>query len=195
MRFICRTTLVSLFSVLVLTGCDSMMSKSDYYDSDEYLISQIKDAANKVQIEYNQLPEDAITTIETSYSSEVFINKMCAVELGYELTMGDTNLEEGFSKIYFNLEGRKLVGKDYDKWDCFDFVYPVTFIMSDGSHIAVTSNDEEGWEELKSWFDQNPNVEFEWNLEYPVDIVLEDGSVLTVNTDQEIIDIKENCEY
>ena len=72
---------------------------------------------------------------------------------------------------------------------------PVTFIMSDESHIAVTSNDEEGWEELKSWFDQNPNVEFEWNLEYPVDIVLEDGSVLTVNTDQEIIDIKENCEY
>ena len=58
MRF---TYIVGLLSVLVLTGCDSMMSKSDYYDSDEYLISQIKDAANKVQIEYNQLPEDAIT--------------------------------------------------------------------------------------------------------------------------------------
>ena len=62
MRFVYRTTLASLLSILVLTGCDSMMSKSDYYDSDEYLISQIKDAANKVQVEYNQLPEDAIIT-------------------------------------------------------------------------------------------------------------------------------------
>ena len=155
------------------------------------------DAAAIIQLKkylYDQLPEDAITTIETSYSSEVFINKMCAVELGYELTMGDTNLEEGFSKIYFNLEGRKLVGKDYDKWDCFDFVYPVTFIMSDGSHIAVTSNDEEGWEELKSWFDQNPNVEFEWNLEYPVDIVLEDRTVVSISSEEEMIAVKESCE-
>ena len=195
MRFIYKATLLGFFSVLVLIRCDSIMSKSDsYYDSDEYLISQIQNATNKIQIEYNELPTDVITTIETSYSSEVFLNKMCAVELGYELTMGDANLEENFSKIYFDLEGRKLEEKDYDKWDCFDFVYPVTFIMSDGLNITVTSNDEEGWEELKNWFDENPNSEFEWNLQYPVDIVLEDESILTVNTIEEIFDIKENCE-
>ena len=195
MRFIYKATLLGFFSVLVLIRCDSIMSKSDsYYDSDEYLIYQIQNATNKIQIEYNELPADAIMTIETSYSSEVFLNKMCAVELGYELTMGDANLEENFSKIYFDLEGRKLEEKDYDKWDCFDFVYPVTFIMSDGLNITVTSNDEEGWEELKNWFDENPNSEFEWNLQYPVDIVLEDESILTVNTIEEIFDIKENCE-
>ena len=67
--------------------------------------------------------------------------------------------------------------------------------MSDGSSITVSSNDEEGWAELKDWYDQNSDIDSkEWNLEYPVEVVLEsDESVITVNNEEEMIELKENC--
>ena len=114
------------------------------------------------------------------------------------MTICDFDTDETeFPKIYFNLEGRKLESKrDNDKrdWKCFDFVYPVTFTMPDGSIITVTSDKEEGWEELKDWYEQNPESEERPTLQFPVDILYEDDTTLTVNSDEEMREAKENCD-
>ena len=43
--------------------------------------------------------------------------------------------------------------------ECFGLIYPVSFTMPDGSTITVETDDEEGWNELKDWYDDNPGYE------------------------------------
>ena len=80
---------------------------------------------------------------------------------------------------------------DKKKWDCFRLVYPITFIMLDGS--AISMQDEEDWMELKSWYEVNPDIEERPILEYPVEIIYRDGSTKTINNDEEIASAKEDC--
>ena len=67
--------------------------------------------------------------------------------------------------------------------------------MSDGTSIIVSSNDEEGWQQLKDWYDNNSNLESkEYNLEYPVEVILDiDNSIIVINNEEEMIDLKEEC--
>ncbi len=46
----------------------------------------------------------------------------------------------------------------------FAMVYPVTYGMPDGSTIIATGDDEEGYTELKTWYDNNPGSEEEPRL-------------------------------
>ena len=80
---------------------------------------------------------------------------------------------------------------DKKDWDCFRLVYPITFIMLDGS--AISMQDEEDWMELKSWYEVNPDIEERPILEYPVEINYRDGSTKTINNDEERASAKEDC--
>ena len=73
-------------------------------------------------------------------------------------------------------------------------IFPLTFNMPDESFIVVSENTDEGWGELKNWYELNPNIKFEWDLQYPVDILMQNGNLITVNNLTEMIQIKENCE-
>ncbi len=188
--------IIGFIVILFLTGCDSLTNKKDYNYDDE-LIDQIRSAEDKIEIEYNQLPLESISLIEDDYSSNISVSEMHAPELGYEITLNKLDSEDNsFYQIYFDLNGKKLESK-YDKNEdkCFDFIYPITFIMSDGTSIIVSSNDEEGWQQLKDWYDNNSDLESkEYNLEYPVEVILDvDDSVLMINNEEEMIDLKEEC--
>ena len=76
---------------------------------------------------------------------------------------------------------------------CFELVYPVTFIMYDGTTITVENNNEDGWEELKNWYENNPNINFNWNLQYPVNIQFKDGEILSVNSLSDMETLKQDC--
>ena len=80
---------------------------------------------------------------------------------------------------------------DEKKWGCFRLVYPITFIMQDGSTISMI--DKEDWMELKSWYEVNPDIEERPLLEYPVEINYGDGSTITINNDEEMASAKEDC--
>jgi len=197
MELIKKILIISL--VFFAIGCNSLIMKDDknieIYDDE--LIMQIQNATNKAEIGYEDLPTNVISTIENSYSNKSFLSELEASELGYELTYSDIDTDEtSFKKIYFNLEGRKLISKkDYDKRDdeCFEILYPVTFIMPDESYITI-SNDED-WEEMKDWYNTNDDSEERPNLEYPVDIIYEDGNIITINNDIEMTEVKSNCIY
>ena len=77
--------------------------------------------------------------------------------------------------------------------DCIELVYPVTFILLEGNTITVENNSEEGWQELKNWYEQNPNIKFEWNFQFPIDFKLENDAIITVNSMSEIEDVKQTC--
>ena len=87
---------------------------------------------------------------------------------------------------------------DCRKWDdgnnhgsCFRLVYPITFIMQDGSVISML--DDEDWIELKSWYEVNPDIKERPILKYPVEINYGVGSTITINNDEEMESVKEDC--
>ena len=79
---------------------------------------------------------------------------------------------------------------------CFYLVYPVTYLMPDGSTISVTSDDEDGWSDLKDWYEENEDSEDKPELQYPVDIVVETeegSSTVTINGEEEMAAAKREC--
>ena len=84
-----------------------------------------------------------------------------------------------------------------DKRECFYLVFPVTYIMPDGSTITVeTKDDDAGWQLIKDWYDANPDSDERPTLQFPVNITYEteDGdTTLTVNNDEEMNYVKSRC--
>jgi hypothetical protein len=105
---------------------------------------------------------------------------------------------DGYTQTINNNEEMGHTKADCRKWDddkkdwgCFRLVYPITFIMQDGSAISMI--DKEDWMGLKSWYEENPDKEERPLLEYPVEINYGDGSTKTINNNDEMSSAKEDC--
>ena len=93
-----------------------------------------------------------------------------------------------FDKNKEDFQGAWFIdGKD----ECFEFVYPITYIMPDGSTITVENEDD--WDEIKNWYGVNPDVEEKPELQYPVDIIFQDGTIKTINNEEEMKSVYEYC--
>jgi hypothetical protein len=76
---------------------------------------------------------------------------------------------------------------------CFDLVYPIFFIMPDGSSLVI-NNDENGWGDLKTWYQDNAGFNEEKpEFQYPVDVVIQDDQILIINSEAEMIELKNEC--
>ena len=187
--------------LIMMTGCQDTGTEPVGL-SDIELIQAIIDA-DKISVGMDELPSNSKTIVEEDYNEYDGIDTKKAYGLGYEVSMDGKGHKMGHRcEVYFNLEGRKLDpnvkrgdksdwDRDDDKgdWKCFDLVLPVTYVMPDGSTITVSSDDEDDWVQLKSWYDANPNSEEKPTLQYPVDISFEtrDGSItVTVTNDEEM---------
>jgi hypothetical protein len=104
-------------------------------------------------------------------------------------TIKTINNKEEMKKAYEYCRGDK--DNDKDKYKCFKFVYPITYIMPDGSTIIV--NDKEEWEDIKAWYEENPDVKEEPQLQYPVEIIFKDGTIKTINNKEEMKKTYEYC--
>ena len=185
--------------LIMMAGCQNTGTESVGI-SDAELIQAIIDA-DKISVGMDGLPSNSKTIVEEDYNEYDGIDTKKAYGLGYEVSMDGKGHKMGHRcEVYFNLEGRKLDpnvkrgdksdwDRDDDKgdWKCFDLVLPVTYVMPDGSTITVSSDDEDDWVQLKSWYDANPNSEEKPTLQYPVDILFEtrDGSITVTVTNNE----------
>ena len=196
--------------LFLMIGCENSPTGSAGM-SDAELIDAIR-SASKVDIPMNDMPSQSQSIIENDNEYDALGAKK-ASGLGYEVDLAGRGHKSGDrNEVYFNLEGRKLdpydYGRDKDGWDgdgddkkdwkCFDLVLPVTFDMPDGSTITVTSDDEEGWAEIKAWYEANPDVEEKPALQYPVNIVYEDDdeeneTTVTINNDDEMRGAYRRC--
>ena len=99
------------------------------------------------------------------------------------------NSEEEMEDAYMHCSGR-----DRDKRECFGLVFPVTYIMPDGSSYEIADEDVESWAELKAWYDANPEAEERPELQYPVDIMYEsEDRTVTISNEEEMLAAKEEC--
>ena len=105
------------------------------------------------------------------------------------------------SEVYFDLNGREL-RRDWererrrgeegrDREACFDLVFPVMFIIPDGSE--VTGSAVEVRVAIRNWYAVIPDSRELPALQYPADIVFEDGTTLTLNGNEEMRAAYGNC--
>ena len=197
-----KTSLI-LLSLLIFVGCKNSMTKSDEM-SDAQLIASIQEA-QQTDISMEQLPALSRTVIYEDYNDYIEIGTKMASNLGYEVSMGGKIHKIGkHTEIYFNLEGKKLNPyrrnkEDWDKddkdgWECLKLVFPIIFVMPDGSSTTVTSDDEQSWTELKSWYEANPHIEEKPSLQYPVVLSYKETN-LTIESDDEMKDAYHRCSY
>jgi hypothetical protein len=175
--------------------------------SDTDLIQAIKMAADKQSINVEELPSASQNVLEQDYSESYVAEAMIAPLLGYEISMRrekGTRVGER-SRAYFDLKGRELRGDknsdddgDHhgrdgkDRNECFKLLYPVTYIMPDSS--SITGNDkEEIGTAIKSWYEANPDSRERPALQYPVDVIFEDGTTATIANDEEMQSIIAGC--
>lgn len=80
---------------------------------------------------------------------------------------------------------------DKDKKDCFELVYPVTYTMPDGT--TITGDEATVWTAIKGWYEDHPGSAEKPSLNYPIDVVFEDGDTKSINDEEEIILLKKAC--
>jgi hypothetical protein len=82
--------------------------------------------------------------------------------------------------------------KDRPKGPCFKFVFPLMYVMPDGTEI-VGENEKDLDMQIKAWFRNNPNVDGKPVIAYPFTIVYWDGKELVVNNEEEFKAAHEPC--
>lgn len=76
--------------------------------------------------------------------------------------------------------------------ECFEFVYPISYMMPDDTIITGDSEKEIDLA-IKEWYKAHPDVKEKPVLQYPVDIKFKDGTIKTINNDEEMKNAYEDC--
>ena len=191
--------------LLLFMGCEyGSEDISNLTDSE--LIQMIIDA-DKTAIGLEELPGQSIMYLANDIEYDG-VGAQMANGLGYEVAIAGNGYRCGLrNEVYFNLEGRRLNpndmsdkrgwdrdGRDHieEDWECFELVFPVTFEMPDGSTFIVTSNDEEGWSDIKHWYDENEDTDQRPEMLFPINILI-DEELITINNNSELIGVYSQC--
>ncbi len=79
-----------------------------------------------------------------------------------------------------------------DEKECFELLYPVSYLMPDGSTINCKTEKEES--KLEDWYKANPKSKEEEKLVYPVKIKWYDGTVEEIADEKAMDEAKEKCD-
>ncbi|MDF1694924.1 MAG: hypothetical protein P1U56_03795 [Saprospiraceae bacterium] len=75
---------------------------------------------------------------------------------------------------------------------CFRMVFPLNYLMPDGTTITI-DNEEGSKSQIKEWYANNPDAEEKPELVYPVDVKVKGGQVITINDEDQMIQLKKRC--
>mgnify|MGYP000498282829 CR=1 FL=1 len=182
-----------IMAVLLFTSCSE--NSETLTDDDTALIAQIE-SATRQSISIDNLPTAAIS-LDGELSDSYTTNAELATNLGYKVGIATDNVarEESNATVYFNLQGRQLEDRRDNfrrrRNRCFEFVFPVDFIMPDATSITLNSSDD--WVLIKDWYEANPDANERPELVFPVEVTLEDGTVQTLIDRDELREVKQSC--
>lgn len=76
--------------------------------------------------------------------------------------------------------------------DCYDFVYPITYLMPDDTEITGNNESEIG-SQIRVWYADNPDVTERPNLQFPLDVVIGD-QIITLENSEDLRRIEARCQ-
>ena len=80
-----------------------------------------------------------------------------------------------------------------DQKKCFEFVFPLTYIMPNGTKLDVNS-EEEQHKLLKDWIQTSTDLASKPELNYPVQVIFRGyDAILDINSEEELIELKKKC--
>lgn len=74
---------------------------------------------------------------------------------------------------------------------CFEYVYPVTYIMPDGSTITAESA-EELRAAIRAWYANNPDSKMRPTLQYPVKVEF-NGQIIVIENAEQMAELRKKC--
>ena len=79
--------------------------------------------------------------------------------------------------------------------DCYDYSYPITYILPDDSTVEIASSDDENaWGLIRRFYEENPEAEGEPILQFPIEIIFQGDMVFVFETNAEYASfVEENC--
>ena len=197
---------VIVIALIALTSCQKGNDKiKGNLTDDTELIYAIQKASNKLNIDVTELPTESQFVLDQEYTESQINSALMAPKLGYEVNLSNNRASSGENQnqAYFNIKGRKLYSDKVDKENfdgddkrkCFQFIYPITYVVPDGTeYIINTKDDKDGWLALKAWYESHPDADKKLQLQFPVDIKWKDGTLETINNQEEMKLAKRKCQ-
>ena len=199
-----------ILSLLVfLASCSKNLEPSGLSDAE---IIQLIQESDLMDVSMTDLPSRSQNVVIEDYFEYIDVASRKASGLGYEVALAGRGHRVGSRhEIYFNVEGRKLdpndwgdkrgwnkdgYGREFDgekDWRCFELVFPITFNMPDGSPVTIESDEESSWDEIKSWYESNPDSEEKPEMQFPV-VIFYDNDTYTLNSSDELRGAYSRCE-
>jgi hypothetical protein len=150
-----------------------------------------------VSVASTSLPSATETALRGDFADSYIVEVELAKDLGYKVLLETDNESrvEAKSEVYFSTKGKLL--KDLKekrirkRYKCFQFVFPIDFIMPDATSITLNSKDE--WIMIKDWYVANKGVKKRPELVFPVDITIEDGTLQTLIDRGDLRRMKDSC--
>lgn len=184
------------FSVLVLTSCSDSDGMNGLEIDGTALIEKIE-SATRVSVASTSLPSTTETVLRGDFADSYIVEVELAKDLGYKVLLETDNESrvEAKSEVYFSTKGKLL--KDLKekrirkRYKCFQFVFPVDFIMPDTTSITLNSKDE--WNMIKDWYVANKGVKKRPELVFPVNVTIEDGTLQTLIDRGDLRRMKDSC--
>ena len=183
--------------------------------SDAQLIQEIIDYNNKVEVNMEDLPSNAISLMENEYLFEyLHLYSLKASSLGYEVSLaGRAGAMGDRGEIYFDINGRKLDpnnthdyerdwydgsdgfegARERDNWKCFQIEFPYTIQMPNGVTYTIDSDDDSDFEEIKNYYEQNSGMDERPFIVFPINITTNDGESVTINNEDDMKDAYRDC--
>jgi hypothetical protein len=123
------------------------------------------------------------------------ISKVIAFAMAAFLTSCDKSTLSTLDGVFdytdeamFTLQESGSIGKQ----GCFELVFPITIEFPDETTAEVNDYDELR-EAIQTWKEENPNVDGKPNFVYPIEVISEDGEVITVASRAELFELKKEC--
>ena len=96
----------------------------------------------------------------------------------------DVNSEEDLERLYEELCKDEEDDDEHDEEECFEFVYPISYEMPDGS--IITGDSEEAiFRQIDEWYEINGDADMEPTLVFPIQVILGDR-IIDVNSEREL---------
>lgn len=186
----------ALFMTSVLfTSCSDNTGTDVEDDAD--LIAAIEASTNRTAINTDDLPSAAQSDLETDFANDDVYEATKAEGLGFEVRLVTTegSWTSELNRAFFDANGRLLEDRRRPRHgrrrSCFRLVYPFSVTMPDNSVITLESRADKSL--IREWYVANPGVDEKPALVFPVDIEYQDGTVATVNSQDELIAAREEC--
>lgn len=127
---------------------------------------------------------------------KILFNSISLIALLGIVMFSSCGLEESVIDVdnYVNESSDEIAKKCMTgKTACFELVFPVTLNFPDG-----TSEEVDGHQSLrtaiKTWRENNPDAIEKPELAFPIDILNEDGELISVQNSEELVALKATCE-